>query len=348
MANLSLRGITKRYASGTEVLSDVDLEVEAGEFVVLVGPSGCGKSTLLRIVAGLAEASAGEVWIDGRRVDDREPRERDVAMVFQNYALYPHMTVRANLAFPLRTAKVPRDEIDFRVRAVADSLELTDLLNRKPGQLSGGQMQRVAVGRAIVREPKVFLFDEPLSNLDAKLRDELRAELKALHERLGVTTLYVTHDQAEAMTLGSRIVVLEGGRVLQVGPPLDVFARPRTRFVAGFIGSPSMNLIEGVASDGRFAVGPLEAPGAPADGPLVLGVRPEAVEVVSTGGIELEVTSVEALGNRTHVTCLLGGQTLRLSLSGSASRDIQGAVRVSLREQDLHWFDPDSGARING
>ena len=346
MATLSLRGVSKRYPGGAEVLSAIDIEVCAGEFVVLVGPSGCGKSTLLRIVAGLVEASAGEVWIDGARVDDREPGERDVAMVFQNYALYPHMSVRRNLGFPLRNAGVSKAETEARVRGVAESLGLSELLDRKPAQLSGGQMQRVAVGRAIVREPKVFLFDEPLSNLDAQLREDLRSELKALHRRLGITTLYVTHDQAEAMTLGSRIVVLDGGEVLQSGAPLEVYARPSSRFVAGFIGAPAMNLLEGRAEGGVFRLGPLEIRGAPVSGPVILGIRPEEVVLEKDAGLELAIREVEALGNRTLLTCPIEGQSLRLTLPGGASSAVGTTISVAFRARDLHWFDASNGERL--
>jgi sn-glycerol 3-phosphate transport system ATP-binding protein len=347
MASLSLRGVSKRYTSGAEVLSGIDLEVEDGEFVVLVGPSGCGKSTLLRIVAGLVEASEGELLIDGRRVNELEPRERDVAMVFQNYALYPHMTVRRNLAFPLRMAGLARGKVAQRVEQVADSLGLGELLERKPAQLSGGQMQRVAVGRAIVREPKVFLFDEPLSNLDAKLRSELRRELKALHRRLGITTLYVTHDQAEAMTLGSRICVLDGGRILQVGPPLEVYTRPADRFVAGFLGAPSMNLLEGQAEAGVFRLGAIEVPGAPRDGKLTLGVRPESL-VVGGQGVLLGIASVEALGHRTLLTCQVSGQELRVGLPGGGPVPEGDGIRINFPPDALHWFDPSDGVRIGG
>ncbi len=346
MATLSLRGIHKSYAANAPVLEGIDLDVAAGELVVIVGPSGCGKSTLLRIVAGLIQPSAGEVWIDDRCVTDRRPGERDVAMVFQNYALYPHMTVARNLAFPLRNARLPRARIAERVAAAARSLGLEGLLDRKPSQLSGGQMQRVAVGRAIVREPKVFLFDEPLSNLDTKLRGELRTELAELHRRLAITTLYVTHDQAEAMTLGSRIVVLHEGRVQQIGAPLDVFARPATRFVAGFIGSPPMNLIEGVAEGGVFHCGPLALAGAPAEGPLVLGVRPEHVRVVSRGGTGFAVRAVEAHGNRTLVNAESGAARLRLCLGGEVRVKVGERLAVEIPQDRLHWFGGGSGLRL--
>ncbi len=348
MATLTLTGIGKRYPSGAEVLAGIDLEVASGEFLVIVGPSGCGKSTLLRIVAGLVEASSGQVAIDGQRVDTLEPARRDVAMVFQNYALYPHMSVRRNLAFPLRMARVSRGEVAQRVEEVAEVLELGDLLDRKPAQLSGGQMQRVAVGRAIIRRPRVFLFDEPLSNLDARLREEMRSELARLHQRLGVTTLYVTHDQAEAMTLGSRICVLEGGRILQVGPPLEVFERPATPFVAGFIGSPPMNLLAGRVKGGRLRLGPLTVPCPHFEmGGVVLGVRPEEV-VVDPTGTALQVERIEALGPRTHVHCPIAGQSLRVTLDGGEGARLTAGteLKVSLRTERLHWFDAATGSRL--
>jgi ABC-type sugar transport system ATPase subunit len=244
---VELRGVRKEYESGVVAVHDIDLTVEAGEFVVLVGPSGCGKSTTLRMVAGLESISAGELRIGGRLVNDLPPAERDIAMVFQSYALYPHMTVRENLAFALRLRKRSRTEIAERVDAAAATLGLGALLDRAPKQLSGGQRQRVAIGRAIVREPSVFLFDEPLSNLDAALRSEMRRELAALHHRLAATMLYVTHDQVEAMTLGDRIVVMNKGRIAQIGTPAEVYRNPRDTFVASFVGSPTMNLLKGTA-----------------------------------------------------------------------------------------------------
>jgi len=357
MATLSLQGIGKTYGtsqSRTRVLDDISLEVAEGEFLVLVGPSGCGKSTLLRIVAGLVDASEGDVVLDGERVNHRSPRQRDVAMVFQNYALYPHMTVRANLAFPLRTVprgetRLDRAQIAERVGQAADILGLGPLLDRKPSELSGGQMQRVAVGRAIVRQPRLFLFDEPLSNLDAKLRAEMRQEFAALHRRLGITTLYVTHDQAEAMTLGSRIAVLDRGRLSQVGPPLEVFERPATRFVAGFIGSPPMNLLEGHRESGCFKLGHLNVPcPVGGEGPLVLGVRPEDVREDPQGTLELPVAAVAALGNSTHIACSLGQSELHFTRPGGTHTVVGASVRLSLPAGRLHWFEADAvGARLD-
>ncbi|MCC6407579.1 MAG: sn-glycerol-3-phosphate ABC transporter ATP-binding protein UgpC [Planctomycetes bacterium] len=351
MAALELCNVTVSFGEHA-VLRDVSLSVADGEFVVLVGPSGCGKSTLLRVVAGLVRPASGEVRIGDRRVDALEPAERDLAMVFQNYALYPHKTVAQNLAFPLELRRVPRAELERRVRETAESLGLADLLERKPGALSGGQMQRVALGRALIRDPKLFLFDEPLSNLDAKLRHEMRAEIARLHQRTRVTSLYVTHDQSEALTLGGRIAVLDRGRFEQIGAPLDVFARPATRFVAGFIGSPAMNLLPGVARGGRFEVGELSL-AAPTDATreLVLGVRPHEVALDAARArdvsLELEVTFVEALGTQTLVSFRLGEHELRASLDGDARVRVGERKRISISRSSLHWFDQGTGLRLD-
>jgi ABC-type sugar transport system ATPase subunit len=354
MAELRLVGLAKRYAGGA-VLQDISLEVASGEFLVLVGPSGCGKSTLLRIVAGLVAPSAGDVWLDGRRVNELEPRERDVAMVFQNYALYPHMSVRANLAFPLKLARVPRAEIRRRVGETAALLGLEPLLERKPASLSGGQMQRVALGRAIVRRPRLFLFDEPLSNLDASLRAEMRGEIARLHRQMGVTTLYVTHDQAEAMTMGSRIAVLEAGRLCQVGPPLEVFERPRTRFVAGFIGSPAMNRIEGriereTGAEARFRSGDFSVPAPSTDkGRVVLGIRPHEVELDPPleRALLARAVSIERLGSQTLVELDVGGAHLVASREGHVPLEPGQELSVGLPPRSLHWFDAASGLRLD-
>jgi len=350
MARLTLRGLTKSYPDGTRVLDGLDLEVEDGELVVLVGPSGCGKSTVLRIVAGLLEPSAGDVLIDGRRVNDLAPAERDVAMVFQSYALYPHMTVAANLAFPLRMARVPRPEIAARVAEVAAGLSLEALLGRKPSALSGGQMQRVALGRALVRRPRLFLFDEPLSNLDPKLREALRRELAALHASTGTTALYVTHDQAEAMTLGARICVLERGRALQVGPPLDVFARPATAFVAGFIGSPAMNLLAGEVRAERFTCGALELP-CPGlrDGPLQLGIRPQHVAALPDPRGPFTVVALEAVGTDAHLWARLQGSrelTVAARVPPGPLPAIGERLLVRFPPDACHWFETPSGLRL--
>src|SRR5689334_13909495 len=315
MGAISLRNVVKRYGHGpkaNQVIHGASAEIADGEFVVIVGPSGCGKSTLLRMVAGLEEISGGEIWIAGKVVNDLEPSERDIAMVFQNYALYPHMTVFANMAYGLKIAKVPDAEIRARVDKAAKILELGAFLLRKPRELSGGQRQRVAMGRAIVRQPAVFLFDEPLSNLDAKLRAQTRLEIQKLHGELRTTSLFVTHDQVEAMTLAERMIVMNAGRIEQIGTPDEVYHRPATTFVAAFIGSPPMNLVRGRAAGTGFEVGgqllPLGAP-APREGELVLGIRPEHVELVEHGSAAtwpLRVQAVEMLGAERLVYGTLG------------------------------------------
>ncbi len=345
MASLSLQNVSKSFGAN-RVLTDISIDVDAGEFLVLVGPSGCGKSTLLRIIAGLISATTGDLYLDGERVNDLEPRARDVAMVFQNYALYPHMTVRKNLAFPLKLSKESRATIEQRVSETAEILGLTPLLDRKPGTLSGGQMQRVAVGRAIIRNPRVFLFDEPLSNLDAKLRAEMRAEIARLHERLGITTVYVTHDQAEAMTMGSRICVLDAGVIMQIGTPIEVFSRPANGFVASFIGSPAMNLVQGRVEAGRFRVGKISVPCevVPDGHEVILGVRPH--EVGAGGAFELEVTYSEELGSQTHVHCALGDQILLVTREGHLPCSPGDSLPVSFDTSRLHWFDVRRGERL--
>jgi len=305
MATIALDALSKRYDNGVLAVNAVSLDVADGEFIVIVGPSGCGKSTLLRLLAGLETVGTGRIVLDGTVVNDREPGDRDIAMVFQNYALYPHMTVAGNMAYGLKNRRVPKAEIAERVGRAAEILELSDLLNRRPAQLSGGQRQRVAMGRAIVREPKVFLFDEPLSNLDAKLRVSMRVEIKRLQRRLGTTAVYVTHDQVEAMTLADRLVVMNGGVAEQIGPPLSIYERPATVFVAGFIGSPAMNLLP-VEWDGRFVrISPRLAfalPGFSAPpGAMTLGIRPEHLELRQDGAARGTVDLVEPLGADTLV-----------------------------------------------
>jgi ABC-type sugar transport system ATPase subunit len=313
MAPIVLEGLRKVYPGKPPVvaLEGLDLSVGDGELVAFVGPSGCGKSTVLRCVAGLEKLSAGRVLIGGREVQELPPGKRDIAMVFQSYALYPHLTVYKNLAFPLRERHVRRDLLDQEVRRVAEMLELTPLLRRRPGQLSGGQRQRVAMGRALVREPLAFLLDEPLSNLDAKLRTQMRSEIAAVHRRLGITSIYVTHDQVEAMTLGERIVVMRDGRLQQAGAPAEVYENPVNLFVAGFLGAPSMNLLAGRIERGLLAAGPLRlvVPGAP-DGEAVLGIRPEGLSPVGADDaptLEVVVSYVEALGNENLVHAWVPG-----------------------------------------
>ncbi|MDD8024150.1 MAG: sn-glycerol-3-phosphate ABC transporter ATP-binding protein UgpC, partial [Paracoccaceae bacterium] len=298
MADLLISQVSKLYAGGVRAVSDVTLDVRDGEFIVLVGPSGCGKSTLLRMVAGLEDISAGEIAIGGRVVNRLDPAERDIAMVFQNYALYPHMSVRENMAYGLKNRRMPRDEIAARVAEAAQMLELGPYLDRKPRMLSGGQRQRVAMGRAVVRQPAAFLFDEPLSNLDAKLRVSMRGEIRKLQKRLGTTALYVTHDQLEAMTLADRLVVLNGGQVEQVGSPLEVYHRPASTFVASFIGAPAMSLLDAHVIGGQLMLaGHTLARVAGPEGAVTLGLRAEDLRMVAPGqGVALQVDYIEELG----------------------------------------------------
>jgi sn-glycerol 3-phosphate transport system ATP-binding protein len=353
MGSISLRRVEKSYGSGpkaNKVIHGVDAEIADGEFIVIVGPSGCGKSTLLRMVAGLEEITGGEVSIGNRVVNRLEPAERDIAMVFQNYALYPHMSVYDNMAYGLKIAKVPKAEIELRVQKAARILELGGLLERKPRQLSGGQRQRVAMGRAIVRQPQVFLFDEPLSNLDAKLRAQTRLEIQKLHRELGVTSLFVTHDQVEAMTLGQRLIVMNGGRIEQIGTPEQVYGTPASTFVAGFIGSPPMNLINGNADGSRFTTGggTLALPmAAPRGGAMTLGLRPEHVQLDPAGAWLLKVEMVEMLGAERLVHGRLGDAmfTLRIDATLQAPKPGQ-TLGLSVPREHLHWFDAGSGKRL--
>jgi multiple sugar transport system ATP-binding protein len=314
VAEIRLEAVNKVYAGDVHAVHDVDLTVGSGEFMVLVGPSGCGKSTLLRMIAGLEEVTAGKIWIGERDVTDLTPRERDIAMVFQNYALYPHMSVERNLGYGLRVRKMDKAEIKRRVNEVAAMLGLDELLDRRPANLSGGQRQRVAMGRAIVREPSAFLMDEPLSNLDAKLRVGMRAELARLHDRLGVTTVYVTHDQVEAMTLGQRVAVMRSGFLQQVETPQNLYHYPANLFVAAFIGSPSMNLVDASIEDGHAAFAgfriPLPRSAATPAGRVILGIRPQSFEDAafadpSLPRVEVEVTVVEDLGSESHVLFMI-------------------------------------------
>ncbi|MFD2765907.1 ABC transporter ATP-binding protein [Micromonospora eburnea] len=327
MADIVLDKVSKRFPDGTMAVREVDLEIADGEFVILVGPSGCGKSTTLNMIAGLEDISSGELRIAGERINDKAPRDRDIAMVFQSYALYPNMTVRENMAFPLRLAKLDKDTINSKVEEAAKVLELTPLLDRKPANLSGGQRQRVAMGRAIVRQPNAFLMDEPLSNLDAKLRVQMRTVVSRLQKQLGTTTVYVTHDQTEAMTLGDRVVIMRGGAVQQVGPPQELYDHPRNLFVAGFIGSPSMNFLPAAVEDGRLRTALGDVPigdrvrrqlsGADAPRELILGIRPEHFEDAALiddetrrRGMEFEapVEIVESMGSDKYVYLTVEGE----------------------------------------
>jgi multiple sugar transport system ATP-binding protein len=356
MSRITLDKVAKRFGS-VAVLHDIDLAIEQGELVVFVGPSGCGKSTLLRIIAGLDRPTSGEIAIDGKVVNTVPAADRGLAMVFQSYALYPHMSVRQNLAFGLENARLPQAEIDKRLAEAARMLAIEPYLDRKPGQLSGGQRQRVAIGRAIVRSPTAFLLDEPLSNLDAELRGSMRAELSALHQRLKTTMIYVTHDQIEAMTLADRIVVLRAGRVEQVDTPLNLYNRPANRFVAGFIGAPAMNFAAArvlSANDGKLAVegfggATVTIPGSAAPGSeIMLGVRPQHLRRVTDGGLAATVELVEALGSETvvHVRTGDGGKLLAV-LPGQEKLAVGDAIRLEFSPQAAHAFGTD-GLRLAG
>ncbi|MDC9823086.1 sn-glycerol-3-phosphate ABC transporter ATP-binding protein UgpC [Devosia sp. ZB163] len=342
MAGVTLSEVRKAYG-GLEVIHGVDLEVTPGEFLVLVGPSGCGKSTLLRMIAGLEEITDGTIAIGDRIVNDVPASQRILSMVFQSYALYPHMSVRKNLAFGLTNLRMPRPEIERRVAEAARILQIGELMERKPRQLSGGQKQRVAIGRAIVREPQLFLFDEPLSNLDAELRVQMRVELANLYNRLGTTMIYVTHDQVEAMTMATRIAVLSKGNVEQVGTPYELYNFPRNRFVATFIGSPKMNMIDAVATSGTAAFDDLGAlPIAAADGPVSIGVRPEQVAIGGEGELTAEgtVSLVEYLGSEIFVHVrLASGRTLLAKADGKAPHKLGDRLPVAIRRENLHLFD---------
>jgi multiple sugar transport system ATP-binding protein len=345
MASVRLEQVRKVYPNGHIAAHGLDLEIPDGEFMVLVGPSGCGKSTALRMIAGLETPTSGHILIGDQDVTDLPPQKRDIAMVFQTYALYPHMTVRENLAFGLRMRRANQSTIDQRVEEAARVLALEPVLGRKPAQLSGGQRQRVALGRAIVREPKVFLFDEPLSNLDAKLRVETRAELARLHRRLGATVVYVTHDQEEAMTLGSRVAVMRDGFLQQVAPPMELYRRPANRFVAGFVGSPAMNFLPAELMSG---VSP-----SPRGAAATLGVRPHDVTIVPRGSGDLDawVDVVEPRGSELLVYLRLGsdhgGPELRVVAPPEPAVDPEQAVGVRFDRSRLHWFEGENGRRIS-
>jgi len=357
MAELSLRGVKKAYGE-LRVIHGVDLEVRDGEFIVIVGPSGCGKSTLLRMIAGLEQITEGEIAIGGKVVNRLEPKDRDIAMVFQNYALYPHMSVYQNMAYGLRIRGMSKDDIEQRVQRAAEILQLGELLQRRPRQLSGGQRQRVAMGRAIVREPAVFLFDEPLSNLDAKLRVQMRLEIRKLHRRLGVTSVYVTHDQVEAMTLADRLVVMNAGIAEQIGTPKEVYERPASIYVAGFIGSPAMNFIPArIADDGRGITLPSGEMLAWRSGGLTaqagrgvtIGIRPEHLQIAAAEGPEtfhMTVEVAEELGADTLVHGKLGDVEMVVRLPGSSGAEPGQRVTLSPDMRMLHLFDSQSGHRV--
>ncbi|MBR6459316.1 MAG: sn-glycerol-3-phosphate ABC transporter ATP-binding protein UgpC [Actinomycetaceae bacterium] len=366
MSEVSLRHITKTYRGGTRAVSDFNLEVVDEEFLVFVGPSGCGKSTLLRLIAGLENADEGDIYIDGVRVNDMAPDERDIAMVFQNYALYPHMSVYENMAFALRLQSVESAEIDRLVRETADLLEISDVLERKPKDLSGGQRQRVAMGRAIVRSPRVFLMDEPLSNLDPQLRGQLRSLISRLHAQLGTTFIYVTHDQIEAMTLASRIVVMKEGVIQQVGAPQEVYDNPANTFVARFIGSPAMNIIEADVVEGALVIEGIrcELPAVLSkrdDGKVLVGVRPERVDARVADGLQVSgdgdggardvvkldghVDVCEPMGAHTLVHCRCGEKDIQAFVRVGSIESGQ-AVRVTFNVSDMHFFDYKTGEAL--
>ena len=355
MASVTIQAVKKNFGD-VPVLHGVDIEIQDGSFTVLVGPSGCGKSTLLRMIAGLEQISGGEIRIGERRVNDLLPKERDIAMVFQNYALYPHMTVRQNMAFSLELAKQSKATVTSKVGRAAEILALTPLLDRYPRQLSGGQRQRVAMGRAIVRDPQVFLFDEPLSNLDAKLRVAMRAEIKELHQRLKTTSIYVTHDQIEAMTMGDKIVVMRDGRIEQTGSPLDLYDHPANQFVAGFIGSPAMNFLPGTLrrsagtahvelADGTRLAAPPRAGGA--DGQAVVyGTRPEHMTLAQADGIPVQVVVMEPTGMDTFIACRHQGIELAAVFRERHDFAPGSTIHLLPDAQRAHLFDPAAGQRL--
>lgn len=351
MAELSLENVKKRFGD-TAVIHGVSTVIANGEFIVIVGPSGCGKSTLLRMVAGLESVSEGEIKIGGVRVNEKEPMDRDIAMVFQNYALYPHMSVRQNMAYGLKIAKKPQSEIDKRVGDAAKLLQLEEYLDRKPKQLSGGQRQRVAMGRAIVREPSVFLFDEPLSNLDAKLRVQMRLEIKELQSRLGITALYVTHDQVEAMTMADRMIVMNAGIAEQIGTPLEVYERPETLFAAQFIGSPAMNILDARLKNGKVKLenGSSLPCNLTVNLDVKVGLRPEHLIIDPKGKIELMPSLAEPLGANTLIHGKLNGTSLPMTASVPGVLALEGEpsiIRFSIKPENLHFFDAGNGKRIS-
>ena len=350
MAELRLRNVSKRWGSYVGV-DNFDLHIADREFIVLLGPSGCGKTTTMRMIAGLETPSGGEIWLGDRMVNRLEPKDRDVAMVFQSYGLYPNLTVYENIRFPLKVRKVPKDQHHDRVMAAAAMVELTDLLDRRPAALSGGQRQRVALGRAIVRQPTVFLMDEPLSNLDAKLRVSTRAQIKNLQHRLKTTTVYVTHDQIEAMTLADRVVVMNAGRIQQVGTPTEIYDRPANTFVAGFIGSPAMNLVPGRLSGGVFEAPGIRVAGLPAtaSGPVTLGFRAEDASLAPDGGeLSGPVYSVELLGEASMISYRIGEALVSVKAPKDFRAEIGETVAVRIPAALCHLFDSATGARIAG
>ena len=350
MATVTLRDVKKSFGA-TDVIHGIDMEIADGEFIVIVGPSGCGKSTLLRMVAGLETVTGGDVLIGGEKANDKEPMDRDIAMVFQNYALYPHMSVRQNMGYGLRIAKLPKEEIERKVQEAAKLLQLEMLLDRKPRELSGGQRQRVAMGRAIVREPAVFLFDEPLSNLDAKLRVQMRLEIRELQDKLGITALYVTHDQVEAMTMADRMIVMNGGVAEQIGTPLEVYETPQTLFAAQFIGSPAMNIFDAKLRDGKAWIGETAiGPASGAEGSVKLGIRPEHLQRDENGPLQTSIQMSEPLGANTllHGKLLPSEASITVSLAGVHPVGGKSVpMRFAVDSGNMHLFETSSGRRID-
>lgn len=350
MAKINLQNIKKSYGKNN-VIHDLSADIKDGELIVIVGPSGCGKSTLLRMIAGLEEINSGEIIINEKKMNDLEPMERNIAMVFQNYALYPHMTVFENMSYGLKIQKTPKDEIISRVNEAAEILELSKLLERKPNQLSGGQRQRVAMGRAIVRKPDVFLFDEPLSNLDAKLRVQMRLEIKKLQRKLNVTSLYVTHDQVEAMTLADKMIVMNEGNVEHIGTPLDVYQKPQTLFTAQFIGSPAMNILNGTVKDGEVKIADFKLNiNTLHQGEVFFGIRPEHLIINTNGKLKVNVEFIELIGSNTLVHCRIksSNEVVVVSVPGILDKDVSGEeIGLDIEDSKIHLFSSTNQNRID-
>ena len=350
MAKINLNNIKKSFGKNT-VIQDLSVDINDGELIVIVGPSGCGKSTLLRMIAGLEEVNSGDIIINNKNVNNLEPMERNIAMVFQNYALYPHMTVFENMSYGLKIQKTPKDEINSRVKEAAEILELSELLERKPNQLSGGQRQRVAMGRAIVRKPDVFLFDEPLSNLDAKLRVQMRLEIKKLQRKLNVTSLYVTHDQVEAMTLADKMIVMNEGNVEHIGTPLDVYQQPKSLFTAQFIGSPAMNILKGIADGNEIKIGDFKIKSENSySGEVNFGIRPEHLTIDDNGPIKAAVEFIELIGSNTLIHCRIknSNEVIVVSIPGIIQENLsRKEIKLNFDQSKIHLFNTKDNLRIN-
>ena len=350
MAKINLNNIKKSFGKNT-VIQDLSVDINDGELIVIVGPSGCGKSTLLRMIAGLEEVNSGDIIINNKNVNNLEPMERNIAMVFQNYALYPHMTVFENMSYGLKIQKTPKDEISSRVKEAAEILELSELLERKPNQLSGGQRQRVAMGRAIVRKPDVFLFDEPLSNLDAKLRVQMRLEIKKLQRKLNVTSLYVTHDQVEAMTLADKMIVMNEGNVEHIGTPLDVYQQPKSLFTAQFIGSPAMNILKGTADGNEIKIGDFKIKSENSySGEVNFGIRPEHLTIDDNGPIKAAVEFIELIGSNTLIHCRIknSNEVIVVSIPGIIQENLsRKEIKLNFDQSKIHLFNTKDNSRIN-